>query len=261
MVTENYIEVNNVSHSFGDKQVLRDISFTVARGEILGFLGPNGAGKTTTMRLVSGFMDVTIGKVRLRGKDIVMQSEAAKMHLGYLPEGAPLWHEMQVGDYLYIMAGLRGLKGKKAEDAMRRAITDTQLFDVLTQPIHTLSKGYKRRVGLAQAFLSNPDIMILDEPTDGLDPNQKHQMREFIKRIATDKAIIVSTHILEEVDALCSKVLLLAEGEVRFMGTPKEFVAKGGQGGTMKNPIEEAFRILSAPRQKGGKASDEMKTR
>ena len=244
MAKEDYIQVSKLSHSFGTRQVLHDVSFTVAKGEVLGFLGPNGAGKTTTMRLVSGFIIPPRGVVKLCGTDIALNPERAKAHLGYLPEGAPLWKDMRVGDYLKIMAGLRGLKDKKADVAIERVVADIRLGDVMFQTIHTLSKGYKRRVGLAQAFLTNPDIMILDEPTDGLDPNQKHQMRDFIRQTAKNKAIIVSTHILEEVDELCSKLLLLADGKIRFSGTAKQLAEKAPKGA--KNKLEEAFRILSA---------------
>lgn len=261
-----YIEVNNISHGFNGKQVLHDVNFTASRGEVLGFLGPNGAGKTTTMRVISGFFKPSIGTVKIHGQDIASAGDSIRHAIGYLPEGAPLWGDLSVQDYLKIMAGLRGLTGKERENALKRVISDTQLFDVLPQPIHTLSKGYKRRVGLAQAFLSNPDIMILDEPTDGLDPNQKHQMRELIKRVAVDKAIIISTHILEEVDALCNKVLLLAEGRVKFTGTPQEFIKIAPS--TSKNRIEESFRILSAKDSKvkatkskpSSKPSQEKKT-
>ncbi len=259
--TQSYIDVSGLSHQFGNKQVLNDISFSVARGEVLGFLGPNGAGKTTTMRMVSGFLFPDKGTIKIHGQDLRDADHQIRASIGYLPEGAPLWADLYVEDYLFIMAGLRGLKGKERETAVRRVIMDTQLFDVLNQTIQTLSKGYKRRVGLAQAFLSNPDIMILDEPTDGLDPNQKHQMRELIKRVAVDKAIIISTHILEEVDALCSKVLLLADGGVKFNGTPKEFYAAAPSGS--KNSIEAAFRELSQSnmKQKPSVKKTEAKTK
>ncbi len=244
-----YIEVENLSHSFGTKQVLDDISFNVARGEVLGFLGPNGAGKTTTMRMISGFLNPDSGTIKIDGVSLQQGGDALRSKIGYLPEGAPLWGDLYVRDYLGIMAGLRGMNGKECNDAVERVIHDTQLNDVLKQPIQTLSKGFKRRVCLAQAFLSNPDIMILDEPTDGLDPNQKHQMRELIKRVAVDKAIIISTHILEEIDALCSRVILLADAQVKFNGTPKEFYNSAPK--TSKNQLEEAFRLLS---QEGVKA-------
>ncbi|MCH9853549.1 MAG: ABC transporter ATP-binding protein [Alphaproteobacteria bacterium] len=240
---ELYIEVANLSHSFGTKQVLSDISFNVARGEVLGFLGPNGAGKTTTMRMISGFLNPDSGTIKIEGVSLQQGGDALRAKIGYLPEGAPLWGDLYVQDYLSIMAGLRGMKGKNRNEAVQRVMADTQLSDVLNQPIQTLSKGFKRRVCLAQAFLSNPDIMILDEPTDGLDPNQKHQMRELIKRVAVDKAIIISTHILEEVDALCSRVMLLADGEVKFNGTPKEFYNSAPK--NSKNQLEDAFRLIS----------------
>ena len=247
---ELYIEVANLSHSFGTKQVLSDISFNVARGEVLGFLGPNGAGKTTTMRMISGFLNPDSGTIKIEGVSLQQGGDALRAKIGYLPEGAPLWGDLYVRDYLNIMAGLRGMNSKDCSEAVGRVINDTQLGDVLKQPIQTLSKGYKRRVCLAQAFLSNPDIMILDEPTDGLDPNQKHQMRELIKRVAVDKAIIISTHILEEVDALCSRVMLLADGDVKFNGTPKEFYNSAPK--SSKNQLEEAFRLIS---QDGTKAA------
>ena len=249
-----YIEVANLSHRFGTKQVLNDISFNVARGEVLGFLGPNGAGKTTTMRMISGFLNPDSGTIKIEGVSLQQGGDGLRSKIGYLPEGAPLWGDLYVRDYLNIMAGLRGMNSKDCSEAVGRVINDTQLGDVLKQPIQTLSKGYKRRVCLAQAFLSNPDIMILDEPTDGLDPNQKHQMRELIKRVAVDKAIIISTHILEEVDALCSRVMLLADGKVKFNGTPKEFYNSAPK--NSKNQLEEAFRLIS---QDGAEAKKAIK--
>jgi ABC-2 type transport system ATP-binding protein len=201
------------------------VSFSVKKGEVLGFLGPNGAGKSTTMKMITGFLTPTRGTVRVCGYDVLENPIAVKAHLGYLPEGAPAYADMTPDNFLKFIAEIRGLSGKEKRIAIDSAIERARIKNVMYQPIETLSKGYKRRVGLAQAILHNPPVLILDEPTDGLDPNQKHEVRMLINDMAEDKAIIISTHILEEVHALCNRNVVIANGKVKFDGTPHELEA------------------------------------
>jgi ABC-2 type transport system ATP-binding protein len=210
------------------------VSFTVARGEVVGFLGPNGAGKSTTMRMLAGFMLPSAGTARICGEDVVERPVAAKRHLGFLPEGAPTYPEMAVEDFLRFCARIRGVGGAE----VARAMALTQLEGVRLQPIETLSKGFKRRVGLAQALLHDPPVLVLDEPTDGLDPNQKHEVRALIRAMAPQKAIIISTHILEEVGALCTRAIIIARGRVLADATPAALVADG-------RSMDEVFRDLT----------------
>jgi ABC-2 type transport system ATP-binding protein len=219
------IEVDGLSKRFGDITAADGISFKVKRGEVLGFLGPNGAGKSTTMKMITGFLQPTSGTARVCGHDVLSDPLAAKARIGYLPEGAPLYGEMTVLDFLDFVAGMRGLRGQEAEAAVDRAIAKLELEGVVFQRTETLSKGFKRRVGLAQAILHDPDVLILDEPTDGLDPNQKHQVRKLIREMAETKAIVISTHILEEVDAVCRRCVVIARGKVVADATPDELAA------------------------------------
>ena len=205
------IEVDGLHKHFGAIQAVNGISFSVDRGEVLGFLGPNGAGKSTTMKMIAGFLEPDAGSAHV---------------CGYMPEGAPSYHEMNPLGFLQFIAGIRGFSGREARDLVARAADRTQLEEVLYQPIETLSRGYKRRVGLAQALLHDPEILILDEPTDGLDPNQKHEVRSLIQEMSADKAIIISTHILEEVDAVCSRAIIIARGHVVADGTPQELESR-----------------------------------
>ncbi|MDX1484498.1 MAG: ATP-binding cassette domain-containing protein [Alphaproteobacteria bacterium] len=220
------IEVEHLSKRFGAIQAVDDVSFRVERGEVLGFLGPNGAGKSTTMKVITGFLEADSGTARLDGYDIRTHPIEAKRNLGYMPEGAPSYHEMTPLSFLRFIAGIRGFSGDEAEARVGTAAEQTQLGSVLYQPIDTLSRGYKRRVGLAQALLHDPDILILDEPTDGLDPNQKHEVRTLIQEMAADKAIVISTHILEEVDAVCSRAIIIAHGRIVADGTPDALEAR-----------------------------------
>lgn len=208
------LEVNNLSKIFNDKLVVNNISFTAHKGQIVGFLGPNGAGKTTTMRMITGFLTPTSGVVLLNGIDITKQPLEAKKQFGYLPEGAPSYLDMKVYDFLKFIAKLRGYTGSKLSDCLDRVINQINLREVLNKSIDTLSKGFKRRVGLAQAILHDPPILILDEPTDGLDPNQKHEVRELIKNMSKEKVIILSTHILEEVEAICTRAIIISVGKI-----------------------------------------------
>jgi len=219
------IEIDNLAKHFGAIKAVDGVSFSVRKGEVLGFLGPNGAGKSTTMKMVTGFLSPTRGTVRVCGHDVLQDPIAVKASLGYLPEGAPAYADMTPDSFLKFIADIRGLSGKEKQMAVESAAERAQIKHVMYQPIETLSKGYKRRVGLSQAILHNPPVLILDEPTDGLDPNQKHEVRTLINDMAHDKAIIISTHILEEVHALCHRNVLIANGRVQFDGTPHELEA------------------------------------
>ncbi len=219
------IEVEDLTKNFGPVEAVRGVSFTVNRGEVLGFLGPNGAGKSTTMKMLAGFLTPTSGRAAISGADVVDDALEAKRALGYLPEGAPAYPDMTVLSFLEFIARIRGYRGGDIGQRVTAVVEDLELGRVLHQPIETLSKGFKRRVGLAQALLHDPEVLILDEPTDGLDPNQKHQVRQLVRRLAEDKAIIISTHILEEVGAVCTRALVIAEGKVLLDGTPEELEA------------------------------------
>lgn len=216
------IEVSHLTKRFGDFTAVDDVSFSLAPGEILGFLGPNGAGKSTTMKMLTGFLAATAGTVSIWGCDINEDRLSAQSHIGYLPEGAPAYDEMTPLGYLRFIAEARGLSGVSLDAAVLRAVKTMSLEKVLNQRIETLSKGFKRRVGMAQAILHDPDVLILDEPTDGLDPNQKHQVREMIKGLSKDKIVIISTHILEEVSAVCNRVMVLAGGKIVSDSTPED---------------------------------------
>lgn len=216
------IEADGLKKSFGSIKAVDGISLTVTPGEVLGFLGPNGAGKSTTMKMITGFLEPDSGTARIAGFDVQEQPIAAKSRLGYLPEGAPAYAEMTPAGFLRFIAAVRGFRGAEAQRRIDAAVDKTALQSVLGQSIETLSKGYKRRVGIAQAILHDPDVLIMDEPTDGLDPNQKHQVRELIREMAKDKAIIVSTHILEEVEAVCSRAVVIDKGRIVADGTAED---------------------------------------
>lgn len=216
------IETQQLSKRWGDLTAVDAISFKVEPGEVLGFLGPNGAGKSTTMKMIAGFLAPSSGTVRVCGFDVEEQPIAAKRAIGYLPEGAPCYGEMTPLEFLNFIADVRGLDTARRRQRIDDAIGRLQLQSVLQQPIETLSKGFKRRVGLAQAILHDPQALILDEPTDGLDPNQKHEVRALIRSMARDKIIVISTHILEEVHAVCSRAVVIAHGRVLADATPAE---------------------------------------
>lgn len=220
------LDVEGLTKRFGPKTVVDDISFSVDRGHVLGFLGPNGAGKTTTMRMVCGFLKPTSGTARIAGFDIVTNPVDAKRQVGYLPEGAPSYGDMTVVGFLKFMGRMRGLLGNDLQQRIDTVVDRLQLSGVINDPIETLSKGFKRRVGIAQALLFDPQVLILDEPTDGLDPNQKRQVRDLLKEMAGEKAIIVSTHILEEVDAVCTRAIVVDQGRIVADGTPEELQAR-----------------------------------
>ena len=220
------IEIENLTRRFGAFVAVDHISFGLERGEVLGFLGPNGAGKSTTMKMITGFLSPTSGTVRVGGHDVQRDPIAVKECIGYLPEGAPLWADMSAGRFLEFVAGVRGLSGAARVDRIRDVVEKTQIGSILAQPIDTLSKGFKRRVGLAQALLHDPDVLILDEPTDGLDPNQKYEVRQLIAEMSEEKAIIISTHILEEVEAVCTRAIIIANGRIVADETPAALLAR-----------------------------------
>jgi ABC-2 type transport system ATP-binding protein len=214
------IEVNGLSKTYGDVVAVRDLSFRVGAGEILGFLGPNGAGKSTTMRIIAGFISPTSGTAAVLGHDVEKEPQAARRALGYLPEGAPSWPEMTPRSFLEFIADVRQLGGAQRTRRIEDTVARLGLGPVLDQSIETLSKGFKRRVGLAQAILHDPPVLVLDEPTDGLDPNQKHEVRALIREMAPGKTIVISTHILEEVDAVCTRAIIIAGGRLLADDTP-----------------------------------------
>ncbi|MGR8918559.1 MAG: ABC transporter ATP-binding protein [Gammaproteobacteria bacterium] len=220
------IEVEGLTKHFGTLRAVENVSLTVGRGEVLGFLGPNGAGKSTTMKMITGFLAPTAGRVSVAGHDIETAALAAKRRIGYLPEGAPAYGEMTPASFLDFIADVRGIGVAERAGRIEEVVGKIHLENVLHQRIETLSKGFKRRVGLAQAILHDPEILIMDEPTDGLDPNQKHEVRSLIREMAPEKAIVISTHILEEVDAVCTRAIIIAQGQLIFSGTPRELAAR-----------------------------------
>lgn len=234
------IEIERLTKRFGAFTAVDDVSFTVSKGEVLGFLGPNGAGKSTTMRMLAGFMTPSAGTARICGEDVVERPVAAKRHLGFLPEGAPTYPEMTVTGFLRFCGRARGFHGSALADRVAHAMALTQLEGVRLQPVETLSKGFKRRVGLAAALLHDPPVLVLDEPTDGLDPNQKHEVRNLIRSMAPEKAIVISTHILEEVSAVCTRAVVIARGRVVADATPAELAAQGPS-------MDAVFRMLTLP--------------
>ena len=221
LITDEMIKVENLTKIFGAKRAVDGVSFTVERGEVLGFLGPNGAGKSTTMRMLTGFLPPTSGTVTVGGYDMSEQPIAAKKLLGYLPESAPAYTDMTVHGFLNFAAEIRGLRGEARKAAVRRVVDLCFLESVLHQNVDTLSKGYRHRTCFAQSIIHDPDILVLDEPTDGLDPNQKHEIRQLIRKMGEKKAIIFSTHILEEVDAACTRAIIIDRGVIVANGTPE----------------------------------------
>ena len=229
-----FVSVEHVSKSFGDKRAVQNITFTVNKGDVLGVLGPNGAGKTTTMRMITGALRPDSGAVSACGTYIAKDRRAAARHIGYLPEGVPLYPELSPRKFLAFFGRARGLHGAALQKRLDYVRTQLGLADVFDQAIDTLSKGYKRRVGFAQAILHDPKVLILDEPTDGLDPLQKHEVRVLIKDLADEKAIIISTHILEEVEAVCNRAVIVARGALLFDDTPETLINKHPHAGAVK---------------------------
>lgn len=266
------IKVTHLSKSFVQHMAVDDLSFSIEPGEVVGFLGPNGAGKSTTMKMLTGFLRPCEGQVSICGFDITKQTLKAQRLIGYLPEGAPCYGDMSVFDFLVFIAQIRGYRGKELQQRVTRAIALVELEHVVEQNIETLSKGFKRRVGLAQAVLHDPKVLILDEPTDGLDPNQKHQVRKLIKSLAVDRIVIISTHILEEVSALCTRAMVISRGRLLVDETPYELQSRSryhqavtvladqpldrqllqalpGVAGLEDNPLDGSLTILAEPGQ------------
>ena len=227
------IRVQNLAKLFGTKRAVDNISFSVERGQVLGFLGPNGAGKSTTMRMITGFIPPTEGSVTVGGFDIVENPIPAKKLIGYLPENAPAYTDMTVYGFLNFVAEIRGLRGDDKKKAVNRVVEMCFLEGVLYQSVDTLSKGYRHRTCFAQSIIHDPEVLILDEPTDGLDPNQKHEVRTLIRKMGEKKAIIFSTHILEEVDAVCSRAIIIDRGKIVANGTPDELRKKSDLAGAV----------------------------
>ena len=234
------IKVENLSRSFGPKRAVDGLSFEVGRGEVLGFLGPNGAGKSTPMRMITGFIPPSAGRVSVCGLDVQDSPIEVKRRIGYLPEAAPSYTDMSVMSFLRFAAEMRGLGGDARRSAIRRVVELCHLETVLGQTIDTLSKGFRHRTCLAQALIHDPEVLILDEPTDGLDPNQKHEVRSLIRQMGENKAIIFSTHILEEVEAACTRAIIIDRGRIVADGTPQDLAARAS---TRK--LDDFFRSIT----------------
>jgi len=262
------IRIENLVKTFGAKRAVDGVSFNVERGEVLGFLGPNGSGKSTTMRMITGFYPPTSGRVSVGGHDVSVDPLAAKRLIGYLPESAASYPDMTVASFLGFVAAMRGLDGAARAKAVDRAIELCFLSSVVHQSIDTLSKGYKHRTCLAQALIHDPEVLVLDEPTDGLDPNQKHEVRNLIRELGKTKAVVFSTHILEEVDAACTRAIIIDRGRIVLQGTPEELQARSTLAGAVTlqadgasaeklavlgrvESLEGAFRIYPANASQG----------
>ena len=232
------LQVDGLRKTFGPRVAVDGVSFSLDVGEIVGFLGPNGAGKTTTMRMIAGYLEPDDGLAKVFNIDVAQDRRRAQERVGYLPEGAPLYGEMTPWTFLRFVAEARGMARDAARHAVRRAAQDARLGETIDQPIETLSKGYRRRVGLAAALLHDPLLLILDEPTDGLDPNQRHAVRDLIRRLGEERGIIISTHMLEEVEAVCTRAILIDQGRIIADDTPKALAEKHGG-------LDNAFRVLT----------------
>jgi ABC-2 type transport system ATP-binding protein len=234
------IKIDGLTKRYGPHTVVDNLSFECSAGEVLGFLGPNGAGKSTTMKMLTGFVAPSSGSASICGHDIASDALAARRRLGYLPEGAPCYPEMTPKSFLEFIADIRELHGNRRKQRLDEVIARLHLEPVLNQSIDTLSKGFKRRVGLAQAILHDPDVLILDEPTDGLDPNQKHEVRQLIQSMSADKLIVISTHILEEVEAVCSRAIIIAAGKILADNSPRQLAAQSRYHNAVRITAESA---------------------
>ena len=239
------IQVQGLSKRFGRIQAVDGVSFSVEPGQVLGFLGPNGAGKSTTMRMITGFLTPDAGTVTIAGRSMAEDGVFCRSQFGYLPENAPVYPEMTVRAFLRFLASVRGLDGNDKRSAVARVVELCELDDVLLQPIDTLSKGYRHRTCLAQALIHDPPILVLDEPTDGLDPNQKHDVRTLIRHMGQTKVIILSTHILEEVDAVCTRSIIIDRGKIVYDGDPEDLKAKSPTAGHVRLTVkhEDSSRV------------------
>ncbi len=240
------IKTDHLCKRYDSVTAVEDVTFEVQPGEVLGFLGPNGAGKTTTMRMLAGFVTPTSGRASICGHDVESAPLAARQCVGYLPEGAPSYGEMRVRGFLEFIADLRRLEGARKRARLDHVIERLQLASVLEQPIETLSKGFRRRVGLAQAIVHDPPVLILDEPTDGLDPNQKHEVRSLINEMAREKIIVISTHILEEVDAVCTRAIVIARGRIVADDTPLQLAARSRYHNAVSLQLEQPDQLAAA---------------
>lgn len=233
------IEIKNLHKKYDDITVVDNLSLSVDTGEVLGFLGPNGAGKSTTMKMVTGFISPTSGEINVKGLSVKDHVYEIKKYIGYLPEGAPQYGEMTAYDFLLFIAKIRGIEKNNIKNAIESVIENLSLHDVIHKRIEHLSKGFKRRVGIAQAIIHDPEILIMDEPTDGLDPNQKYDVRELIKKISKNKTIVISTHILEEVEAVCTRAAIIAKGKLLFDDTPSKLQSSSN------GSLDDTFRKIT----------------
>lgn len=244
-MSEVRIEAHALTKRYGNLTAVRDLNFSIESGEVLGFLGPNGAGKSTTMKMLTGFLAPTSGTASINGHDIISDSLAARRCIGYLPEGAPAYGEMTVRQFLEFIARARGFSGAEAAKSAAVAMERLNLQRVPEQPIETLSKGFRRRVGLAQAILHDPDVLILDEPTDGLDPNQKHEVRSLIREMSAAKIIVISTHVLEEVHALCNRAMIIADGRLLVDDSPQGLLTRSRYHNAVTMVVDQPERVAS----------------
>ena len=233
------IEIKNLHKKYDDITVVNNLSLSVNTGEVLGFLGPNGAGKSTTMKMVTGFISPTSGEIKVKNLSVKDHEYEIKKYIGYLPEGAPQYGEMTAYDFLLFIAKIRGIEKNNIKNAIESVIENLSLHDVIHKRIEHLSKGFKRRVGIAQAIIHDPEILIMDEPTDGLDPNQKYDVRELIKKISKNKTIVISTHILEEVEAVCTRAAIIAKGKLLFDDTPSKLQSSSN------GSLDDTFRKIT----------------
>lgn len=240
------IQITNLSKYFDDFCAVDNISFTIQPGEVLGFLGPNGAGKSTTMKIITGFLAPSSGEVTVLGHNVLKDPIAAQLEIGYLPEGAPAYADMTVSAALKFIAQVRGFSGDELKRRIQSVVEKVELQSVLERRVENLSKGYSRRLGIAQALIHDPKVLILDEPTDGLDPNQKHQVRQLIRNLSKEKTVIISTHILEEVSAVCTRAMILSLGKVVFDGTPVELAAKSDLHNAVRIRLQSSTEAILA---------------
>ncbi len=258
-MADKLINANNLKKSFDQFIAVDSINLQVDRGEVVGFLGPNGAGKSTTMKMLTGFLEPDDGEIFINGIDLKSNPLKAKEYIGYLPEGAPSYSDMIVSDFLSFIGKMRGLSDKSLSNRLEEMADQINLKEMWDRPVETLSKGFKRRVGIAQALIHDPDILILDEPTDGLDPNQKHEMRNLIKKISKNKAIVISTHILEEVEAVCSRAIIIADGKLLANDTPQNLENKFLNKHTLSIKISDKINNVVSKEIKSSLKYEEIK--
>ena len=258
-MSDKLINAKNLKKSFDQFIAVDKINLQVDRGEVVGFLGPNGAGKSTTMKMLTGFLEPDDGEIFINGIDLKSNPLKAKEYIGYLPEGAPSYSDMIVSDFLSFIGKMRGLSNKKLSNRLEEMADQINLKEMWDRPVETLSKGFKRRVGIAQALIHDPDILILDEPTDGLDPNQKHEMRNLIKKISKNKAIVISTHILEEVEAVCSRAIIIANGKLLANDTPQNLENKYLNKNTLSIKISDKINNVVSKDIKSSLKYEEIK--